>query len=410
MDLSVDVKKFKSQIKNLREKLNDSKANGILNENYEEQLQKLLKVEDELLTELIPYYRLHPNNTKKTSMRIKPIKKLGAFNFDSFLVTSLKINQNLFITSNIDRNVQFFYINTAEDFLSNNEILGEWSSPIKEIREVISFIDRVNSKEILLFGVQGGCYLISSDYFDQLPDVNVQVKVKKIKMQYDFDGFGRCLEISSGLLAVENGDEKLNLFEIIKTKNEYRIVFHEDIYCSIPNWTTLEKISENYFVVGTKMGELYFIKYTNNQFIIIKKIDFLKNEIRDIKCLEGENGFVNSLIITGNMGSLKIFSLGKNEEDTTIQFNNLKGNLFEAQSEKGTAVVLSEDGIIYLFEENFGNWYLNEKSIINNVFFTNILRLSISKYLIMDIEGNFNVLDIDRIDTPKDLWELPLYK
>lgn len=410
MNLSVDVKKFKSQVEDLRKKLNESKINGILDEDYEDDLQTLLELEQGLLTELIPYYRLNTNNTKNTSMNIKPIKKLGAFDFDSFLITSFKINENLFITSSIDRKVQFFYIKTERETPSNNEIEGEWSSPIKEITEVISFIYKVNDKEILLFGVLGGCYHISSDYFHQMPDVNIQLTVKKIKMKCEFHGFGRCLDIGNGLLAVENGEEKINLFEIVKEKNEYSILFKDNIYCSIPNWTVLEKISENYFVVGTKSGELYFVKFINNQFTIIDKAHVLKDEIRDIKCIEEENGTVNSLIVAGNAGNLKILSLDKNDTDSNIEFNNLKGNLFEIKSSKGTAVVLSEDGIVYLFEENFGNWYLNEEATMSNVFYTNILMLDISKYLIMDIEGNLNVLDIDRINTAKDLWELPLYK
>ena len=36
-----------------------------------------------------------------------------------------------------------------------------------------------------------------------------------------------------------------------------------------------------------------------------------------------------------------------------MELNDLKGNLFEVQSKSGTAVVLSEDGLIYLLEENF---------------------------------------------------------
>nr|WP_242976227.1 hypothetical protein [Clostridium sporogenes] len=83
--------------------------------------------------------------------------------------------------------------------------------------------------------------------------------------------------------------------------------------------------------------------------------------------------------------------------------------MFDAQSKKGTAVVLSEDGIIYLLEENFGNWYLNKDIAIKDILFTNVFELDISKYLLMDIEGKLNLLYIDRIDTPKDLWNLPLY-
>ncbi|ACA56100.1 hypothetical protein FDC45_06165 [Clostridium botulinum] len=409
INLSVDEKDFKSQVKDLREKLNECQRNGILDDDFKEQLNKLLKIEEELLTDLIPYYRVYANNIQKTSIQINSMKQLRAFSFESFLQTILRINKNLFIISSIDRKVQFFYIDIVDDFSDNNQIEGEWSPPIKEIKETISFIYKLNDKEILLLGVRGGCYLISSDNFDKLPNVNEEIKVRRIQTDCDFNGFGRCLAIRDGLFVVENGDEKLNLFEIIKENDKYGLVFHKDIYFTIPGWTTLEKINDDYFVVGTKMGKLYFIKYENKQFTITEKIDFLDDEIRRIRCLEDENGNKESLIVIGNKGQIKIFSLYEDSKNINIGLNDLKGNLFDVQSKKGTAVVLSEDGIIYLLEENFGNWYLNEDATIKDIFFTNVLELDISKYLLMDIEGKLNLLSIDRIDTPKDLWNLPLY-
>ena len=115
----------------------------------------------------------------------------------------------------------------------------------------------------------------SSDNFDKLPNVNGEIKVQRFKINQDFNGFGRCISIRDGLFAVENGEEKLNLFEIIKRKNEYSLIFHKDIYCVISNWTIAEKIDEDYFVVGTKSGEEYiFIKYDNKQFTITEKLIF----------------------------------------------------------------------------------------------------------------------------------------
>lgn len=409
INLSVDEKDFKSQVKELREKLNECQRNGILDDDFKEQLNKLLKIEEELLTNLIPYYRVYANDIKKTSMRINPIKQLGASSFDSFLQTTLRINKNLFITSSIDKKVQFFYIDVADDFSDHNQVGGEWSPPIKEIKETISFMKKLNDKEILLLGVRGGGYLLSSDNFDKLPNVNGDIKVQRIQIDYDFNGFGRCLSIRDGLFVAENGDEKLNLFEIIKENDEYCLAFHKDVYCTIPNWTVVEKINDDYFVVGTKMGNLYFIKYENRQFTITEKIDFLNDEIRQIRWLEDENGNKNSLIVVGNKGHLKIFPLYEDSKNISIELNDLKGNLFDVQSKSGTAIALSEDGIIYLLEENFGNWYINEDATIKDIFFTNIFKLDVSKYLLIDIEGKLNVLYIDRIDTPKDLWNLPLY-
>jgi WD40 repeat protein len=405
-NLSVDVEYFKNQVEILRKKLNKCQTDGILDEGFEEQLNKLFQIEEELLTQLIPYYRVYVDNIKKTSMEVNPTKQLGAFGFDSFLESISRINENLFITASVDRSVQFFYIDICDDV----QIEVEWSAPIKEIKERISFIYKLNDKEILLFGAIGGCYLISSDNLKKIPDVNGQIEVKKIGMDSDFDGFGRCLAINDDLFVVENGEEKLSLFEIIKEKDEYQLIFHEDIYCSVSNWATMEKISDNYFVVGTKTGRLYFIKYRNKQFIITEEMDFLNDEIRKISFLENEDGKKDSLIVVGNKGQLKIFSLYEDEKIIKMEIDDLKGNLFDVQSKKGTAVVLSEDGMIYLFEENFGNWDLNEESTIKDVFFTNVLKLDISKYLLMDIAGKLKLLDINRINTPKDLWNLPLYQ
>ncbi|WP_352419193.1 hypothetical protein [Proteiniborus sp.] len=410
VNLSVDEKDFKSQVKVLRKKLNECLTNGILYDDFEEQLNKLSKIEETLLAGLIPYYRVYANNIKKTSMQIKPIKQLGAFSFDSFLQTTLMINEKLFITSSIDGKVQFFYIDVPDDFSEHNQLEVEWSHPIKEIKERISFIYKLNDKVILLFGVRGGCYLLSSDNFDKIPDVNGQIKVRMIQTDHGLKGFGRCLAINDGLFVVENEDEKLYLFEVVKEENKYRLVFHKDICCTIPDWTALERINNDYFVVGTKMGKLYFIKYENRRLTITEKKDFSNDEIRQIRCLEDEDSNKNSLIVIGNKGQLKVLSLLEDVKIRKTKMNDFKGNLFEVQSKQGTAVVLSEDGIIYLLEENFGNWYLNEEATIKEVFFTNVYKLGISKYLLMDIEGKLNLLDIDRIDTPKDLWDLPLYQ
>lgn len=108
VNLSVDGEDFKSQVKELREKLNECLINGVLDDGFQEQLDKLSQMEEELLANLVPYYRVYANNIKKTSMQVNPIKQLGAHGFDSFLQTALKVNENLFITSSIDGKVQFF--------------------------------------------------------------------------------------------------------------------------------------------------------------------------------------------------------------------------------------------------------------------------------------------------------------
>lgn len=410
-NLSVDGDYFKNQIKTLRKKLNECMVTGILDDDFEDNLTKLSQMEETLLTELIPYYRTSLDNTKKTSMKINSIKKLGASSFNGFLKSTLRINEKLFITSSIDGNVQFFYIDIVDTFYDGTQIQQEWTLPIKEIKEAVSYLYKLSPKEILLFGVRGGLYIISSDNFDQIPNVNGEIKVKSLEVNGCINDFGRCLAINDSLFIVENGEERLNLLELTKEKDEYSLIFHKDIYCNIPNWTVLEKLSGNYFVVGTKTGQLYFIKYENNKLTITESFNFLNEEIRKIKRLETGDGDNNSLMVMGNNGQIGILSLSEDTEPKLIktQLNDLKGNLFDIQSKKGTAVVLSEDGIIYLFEEDFGSWHLNLDTTMENVFFTNVLSFDTSRYLLMDVDGNLNLLDIDRIDTKEDLFNLPLY-
>ena len=62
----------------------------------------------------------------------------------------------------------------------------------------------------------------------------------------------------------------------------------------------MEKISDDYFVVGTQTGRLYFIKYRNKQFIITEEMDFLNDEIRKISFPENEDGKKDSLITVAN--------------------------------------------------------------------------------------------------------------
>jgi hypothetical protein len=407
VNLSIDGEYFKSEVKDLRNKLEECKKTGILDNDFEDRLEKLLQIEDSLLRDLIPYYRTYVDNIKKNSMKVIPIKELGSFSSCGFPQSILRINKNLFVTSSINSKVQFFYMDIPKKISEENEIKVEWTLPIKEIKERISFIYKLNNKRILLLGVKGGCYIISSDDFNKLPDINEKIKVKRIQKDCDFKGFGRTLEIGDNLFVTGNEEDTITLFEIMEEKGEYSLNLHTDISCTIPNWTAMEKIDEDCFVVGTKDGIMYFIKYENSQLRVLGETDVFHNRIRKINCLENEKGNKKSLMVIGNKGQCKIFSL---YEDTILENHDLKGNLFDLQSEKGTAVVLSEDGIIYLFEENFGNWYLNEEATIKDMFFTNIFKLSISKYLLMNIEGKLNLLDIDGIHTSQDLWNMALYQ
>ncbi|WP_201259695.1 hypothetical protein [Tissierella sp. P1] len=241
VNLSINGEYFKNEVKDLRNKLEECKKTGILDNDFEDRLKRLLQMEDSLLRDLIPYYRTYVDNIKKTSMEVIPLKQLGSIGSHGFPQSILRINENLFVTSSINSKVQFFYIDIPKKLSKEKEIEVEWTLPIKEIKERISFIYKLNHKEILLIGVKGGCYILSSNSFDKLPDINEEIEVKRIQMDYDFKGFGRILEIGDNLFVTGNEEDTLTLFEIVKEKGEHSLNFHTDISCTIPNWTAMEK-------------------------------------------------------------------------------------------------------------------------------------------------------------------------
>lgn len=405
LNLSIDIEDYKKRINVLRKDLDDSRQSGVLSDNFQEELDKLSQIEDQLLTELVPYYRAYATNSKKDFIEVNTIEQLGSFKFDSFLQSMLRINKNLFIASGINNKVQFFYLEGFDD--SNlNKIKIEWGPPIKAIKENISFIYKLNNEEILLLGVKGASYIISINAVNKLPDLKEEIKVKTIRKDYDLRGFGRVLEIRDNLFVVEDKADKLTLFEIRKEDNEFRIIVYRDIYCTIANITDMQKICEDNFSVGTKEGIVYFIRYINGQFEFLGEVFVFDDRVRKLGYLEDKNGEYSSVIVMGDNGQCKISSL---KEDIERERKDLNGNLFDFQSQNATAIVLSQNGIVYPFEENFGIWNLNENEIMEGIFFTNVFKLSDRKYLLMDIKGQFNLLSIDGIYTPEDLWHVPIY-
>lgn len=405
LNLSVNGEDYKTRIKTLRKKLNECKETGILDDDLEKELERLSQIEEELLKDLLPYYRLYGSKSKKASMKIMPIEELGSCSFNGFPQKILRVNENLFIVNSLKGKINFFYINFPVDS-SKGKIQVEWSKDIKGIKERISIIYQLNYRNILLLGIGGGAYILSSDDFNKLPNVDEEIMIEEINHNCDFKGIRSVLEVRNNVLVVVDEKDKLNIVEVTEKDNKYSLIHHRDVSCTILDWATMEKIEDDFFVVGTKHGIIYFIKYENEEFNFIGEVDVFRDRIRKITLLEYENTDKRSIMVVGNKGRCKIITLF---EDEKIQEDNLKGNLFDIESKDGTAVVLSEDGVIYLFEENFDIWYLNRDATIENVFFTTVFKITSSNYLLMDIGGKLNILDIDRLRTPEDLWNMPLY-
>jgi hypothetical protein len=409
LNLSVDEEEFKKQVKDLRQKLNKIRETGILEDDFEQCLEVLSAREEKLLTEMIPHYRANAGNSKD-AIKTESVTRLGACGFDGFFQSVLRLSEDMFVAGSTDCALQFFQISKRTEPSGKERIQEEWSPPVKDIKEKISTFHRLNKNEILLLGSKGGCYLLSCSNFKQIPNGSGEMHIKKIETETGMSWFGQCLSISNNLIAAEKEQEELVLLELVKEKEEYRLIRHKDASLPISNINGMEKTGADDFAVGTKTGEIYFIKRNYNNLSIVNKIKIPDCEIRKIHCLENEKGQKDTLLSIGNNGKLHIISLDGVDINILDEGNFLKGNLFDAESSKGTAVILSEDGILYLLEENFGKWHINKDSIMEGVFFTDVLKLYPSKYLLMGVEGGLCTLNINRIDTPQALWDLPLYQ
>lgn len=388
---------FKEKVKDLRLRLNTIKTTGILDKDFERDIKNLKIEEEKILKELIPYFRTYSKKHKSTSELLET-KEIGSFRFNSFLSSYLKLNENLFIVSDTNKNTMFFYID-------EKSLKAEWSENIKEIKENISYIYKIDSENLLLFGIKSGVYLLNFKNKNKILNINRDVKVQKLKTNFRETSFGRTLRISENIFLTENGEDKINLYKFNYNKKESYLEYFEDVFIEIKNWTNFQKIKDNYFVVSDKLGKLYFIEFKNNKFNIIKEIK-TNILIRNISLIERENS-VKDLLVLGETGKLLVLNLDTFEKN--LEINNLIGNLFTSSSNLGTVVVLSEDGIIYIIEENFSNWELSKNCTIKNTFATDVISLKESKYILMNLEGKFDLLNISRINNTEDLWNLPLY-
>lgn len=74
----------------------------------------------------------------------------------------------------------------------------------------------------------------------------------------------------------------------------------------------------------------------------------------------------------------------------------------------GSAILLRDDFTCYLLEENMGKWILNKGLRPTNNIYVNIICLSPSSYLLIDIDGNFYSLEVDRLDSIEKLRNINL--
>ena len=121
--------------------------------------------------------------------------------------------------------------------------------------------------------------------------------------------------------------------------------------------------------------------------------------------MKNENGDQTTCGILGSQGNLALYDWRRKK---VIKVQALQGQLFRLESKRGTALVLSEDGLAYLLEENLGQWTVNAKVTLSDLFLLNTIPLDSANYLTLDLEGKCFLLKIDRLDSIKKLRAMNL--
>lgn len=390
INLNFDDKNLKNRVLNLRQELDKTLKSGILDEDFEDRLKLLESEENLLLEKLVPYFREYGN--KKIKINMIDIEERGIYNLENFLYSYAKINENLYILNSIDMETRFFYIFEKSEF----EI--EYSDKIKKLKNHrFTKIIKYKEDELLLFSVKGNVFSLKLNIDNKLPNTFTDIEIKELDVNFKNINFGNILYLGDdNFIAESNSSICLGKYSDSSFNLEKR-------YLKINDLKDLVKIDKNIFIAAKLDGELIKIKVEKNKLGVLNRIQ-TNHILRKIKLLENEDENFEKLAILGNNG---IFIILDKDTLKVISREKLDGNLFDISTNSGTAIILSEDGNLYVFEENFNKW--NLKITLEDVFYTNIINFNEKNYLILNLDGKFERLNIDRVFSKDDLKNIALY-
>jgi len=398
MKFSENIDKYKERLIKLREDLNKTLEKGQLDENFEEKLLELEKRESKILKELLPYYRQLAPEIYPTKVDEIPVKASGTFKLSTYLKSYLCIDQNIFILASAAQKVQFMRI--SED---NYKI--ELSQPIKNFNKLIVYMSALSLDKILLFAVTGDIFMFQSNDFEGIIE-NIK-NLKKYKLGKINQGFENVIKIEENKFLCQIGANEFLVLKIDPMNLSFEIKKRIDLSKTAQEVNSLAKINDSYLGLGSNRGELLLAKYKEDELIIDKKIKTLDSPINYLTSLENEKLEKNICLGLGDKKNFFLYDLDS-EKILNLENQNFKGNIYNIESKKGSAIVLTDDFYLYLLEENMGKWTLNQEFSTSDRYYVNVIALSSSNYFTIDLNGDFQILKIDRLDSIEKLRNIDL--
>lgn len=401
MKFSENTKEFKEKVIKLREELNKTLKNGVIEEDFEDELLDLEKRENLILKKLMPYYRLYAHYLYETKINLNPIKIEGGYKSESYLQSYLNLKNDIFLFADSNQKVYF------ARFLKEKEPRMEVSSPIKDFYNLIIYLYQIDEGKFLAFTVSGAIFVFSCKNLDDLFENIKSLKISNLNSK--IKGFENIINLDNGKFLCQIGQNEFLILEFNDSYSYFKVICEQKISIKEDEITSLLKISNSKIALATRSGYFLQAKYIDDKIEIFDKFKIFDASINKLEFLENENSDKKCISMLGSKGNFAFYDL---ENKKIIKFKNdeFKGNLFNINSKRGIALILSEDGILYLLEENFKEWKLNNNVTISQKFFINIISLDKENFLTEDIYGNFYILNIDRLDSVEKLHSINLFK
>lgn len=400
MKFSININEYKKNLTKLRAQLDQTLAEGHLDGDFKEKLDELEELENKMLKELLPYYRMYASELYQTKVSGLEVKIDGDNKLQSYLKSYLHVEENIFILASADQRVYFMRSN------GENKQHVELSQAIKNFNKLVIYMYKLCKEKILLFTVSGDIYVFMSNNFTDIFENPKNLKI--IKLKNNFEGFENVINIGESTFLCQIGRNEFIVIEIYDKSLNIKIKKHINLSDLDEEINSLVKISNFHFALGSHSGDLILASF-KDEIKVDKKIKIFDNPIINLAILESESYEKNLCISQANSEKIFLYDIESNKL-TNIDIDNSKSTILSIESKKSSTFILSEDFNLYLLEENMGKWTLNLKRSVADRSFVNIIGLDNSTYLTIDIYGNFNIFKLDRLDSIEKLRDINLFR
>ncbi len=401
MKFSINTKEFEENLIKLREELNNSLLKGSkVSDDFEDELYELEEKQGAMEKELLSYYRSYSDNIYKSKIEITSIKLEGSFNSESYLKSSLKIDEDIFLFSYINQKLHFARI------LDEGVERIQLSQAVKNFEDLIIYMKKINDNKILAFSISGGIYILSYEDIDSVFENINSLKIYKLKKS--FKGLENVIQIEKNKFLLQKLGSGLAVLDFNEDYSDFELIIEEEISIGEDKISSLVGIGDSKFLMGTRGGFLIRGECKTGGISISEKMKVFEGPLNKLEILENFNFQKDFCACLGNNGNFALFNFKKNKIKK-LKSEEIAGNLFEIKSKCGTSIFLSEDGLLYVLEDKTGEWILNKDLTRTELFLVNIIPVDSSSYLCIDIYGNFSRIQIDSLDSIEKLYNLKLF-